>query len=93
MSTTASKHLWGCEGDMWDMCSWSGLFIMCVFTPYVHTSDGVNIGVNSMGSSREVAINYESHHHTHVRGVSGHHTNHLASSGNTIHSCIHTSWK
>ena len=36
---------------MWDMCSWSGLFVMFVFTPYVHTSGGVNIGVNSMGSS------------------------------------------
>ena len=36
---------------MWDMCSWSGLFIMFVFTPYVYTSGDVNIGVNSMGSS------------------------------------------
>ena len=36
---------------MWDVCSWSGLFIMFVFTPYVHNYGGVNIGVNSMGSS------------------------------------------
>ena len=36
---------------MWDVCGWSALLVMCVFTPYVHTSDGVNIGVNSMGSS------------------------------------------
>ena len=36
---------------MWDMCSWSGFFIMFVFTPYGHIYGGVNIGVNSMGSS------------------------------------------
>ena len=28
-----------------------GLFVMFMFTPHVHTSGGVNIGVNSMGSS------------------------------------------
>ncbi len=46
------QSIWGCGGDMWDMCSWSGLFIMFVFTHhYVPTSCGVNTGVNSMGSS------------------------------------------
>ena len=50
----------GCRGDMWDMCGWSALFVMFVFTPYVHTRGGVN---------------HQIHHHTHIRDVSGHHTN------------------
>ena len=33
---------------MWGVCGWSALLVMCVFTPYVHTIGGVNIGVNSM---------------------------------------------
>ena len=36
---------------MWDMCGWSGLFVMFVFTPHVHTFGGANTGVNCMGSS------------------------------------------
>ena len=43
----------GCRGDMWDMCGWSALFVMFVFTPYVHTRGGVNIGVNSPGAGRK----------------------------------------
>ena len=43
----------GCRGDMWDMCDWSALFVMFVFTPYVHTSGGVNIGVNSPGAGKK----------------------------------------
>ena len=38
---------------MWDMCGWSGLLVMFVFTPNVHTYGGVNIGVNSMGSATD----------------------------------------
>ena len=36
------------------------------------------------------ATTYESHDHTRVRGVSGHHTNHLGPCGNTVHSFIHS---
>ena len=36
---------------MWGVCGWSALLVMCVFTPYVHTIGGVNIGVNSMAIS------------------------------------------
>ena len=36
---------------MWCVCGWSALLFMCVFTPYVHTIDGVKTGVNSMVSS------------------------------------------
>ena len=41
----------GCRGDMWDMCGWSALLVMFVFTPYIHIYGGVNIGVNRTGSS------------------------------------------
>ena len=34
---------------MWDMCGWSGLLVMCVFTPCVHTIGSVNTGVNRLG--------------------------------------------
>ena len=34
---------------MWDMCGWSGLLVMCVFTPYVHTIGSVNTGMNRLG--------------------------------------------
>ena len=34
---------------MWDVCGWSGSFVMLVFTPNVHTCDGVNKGVNETG--------------------------------------------
>ena len=33
---------------------------------------------------------HESHHHTRVWGVSGHHVNHLGPCGNIVHSCIHS---
>ena len=36
---------------MWDMCGWSGLLVMFVFTPHIHTLGDVNIGVKSMGSA------------------------------------------
>ena len=32
---------------MWDVCGWSGSFVMLVFPPYVHTCGGVNKGVNT----------------------------------------------
>ena len=34
---------------MWDVCGWSGSFVMLVFTPYVHTQCGVKEGVNETG--------------------------------------------
>ena len=75
----------GCRGDMWDMCGWSALLVMFVFTPYIHTYGGVNIGVNRMGS-----ITYVRQHHTHVSSTPGHHTDHLGSCDNTVHRCIHS---
>ena len=36
---------------MWGVCGWSALFVRCVFTPYIRTIGGVNIGVKSMVSS------------------------------------------
>ena len=61
------------------------LLLMCLFTPIIHTIGGVDIGVNSMGSSDN-----ESHHHTHVSSTPGHHTDHLGTCANTFHSCIHS---
>ena len=39
-----------------------------------------------MGSS----VTYVRHHHTHVSSTPGHHTDHLGSCDNTVHSCIHS---
>ena len=72
---------------MWDVCGWSALLVMCVFTPYIHTVGGVNIGVNIMVGGDN---HCKSHHHTFVSSTPGHHTDHLGLCGNMVHSCIHS---